>query len=60
MKVSIDRIDSSKGYTKNNIQCVGGIVNKSKNELSDAEYLELCRAVVGNAERAGTAICSGE
>jgi hypothetical protein len=46
MKASIDRIDSNKGYTKNNIQIVGQIVNKSKNIMSMEEYIDLCKSVV--------------
>lgn len=39
--VSIDRIDSSKGYEKDNIVLCRGIVNLVKNELSIDELLEI-------------------
>jgi hypothetical protein len=45
MIASIDRIDSSKGYTKNNIQIVGAVVNKAKNTMSVAEFVDMCRSV---------------
>jgi len=36
--ISIDRIDSSKGYTVNNIQLVGATINIMKNDVSDTEF----------------------
>ena len=48
LKASVDRIDSNKGYTMNNVQIVASIVNKSKNVLSDAEYVEMCVTVARN------------
>lgn len=43
--MSIDRIDSSKGYTKDNIQWVDKDVNMAKQSLSMKEFIELCRKV---------------
>ncbi len=43
--VSLDRIDSSKGYEKGNIQLVTIQVNIGKNNLSDAEFLRFCYLV---------------
>lgn len=43
--VSIDRIDSSKDYTKDNIQLVIDIINKAKNVLSNSEFISLCKEV---------------
>lgn len=44
--VSIDRIDSTKGYTKDNVQLVCSVINfmKSNLKLSDFEYY--CKAIV--------------
>lgn len=36
--ISIDRIDSNKGYTVNNIQLVGAVINIMKNDMSDKEF----------------------
>jgi len=38
--VSIDRIDSSKGYTKNNIQLVCQAINFGKNQYTNQEMIE--------------------
>lgn len=43
---SLDRIDSSKGYTKGNIQWVHKDINYMKNDFSSKEFLGLCNAVV--------------
>jgi hypothetical protein len=37
---SLDRIDSSKGYTKDNIQWVHKVVNKMKMDHSEKEFME--------------------
>jgi len=37
--ISIDRIDSSKGYTKDNIQLVGSIINIMKNDIKEEDFL---------------------
>jgi hypothetical protein len=42
---SLDRIDSSKGYRKGNIQLVARIVNEMKGALPIEEYKEMCVAV---------------
>lgn len=44
-KVSIDRIDSSKGYTKDNIQLVCFIVNQAKSDLSDDVFIDMCQKI---------------
>jgi len=38
--LSIDRIDSNKGYTKDNVVLVSAIVNTMKNDLSENEFLK--------------------
>ena len=44
--ISIDRIDSSVGYFKNNIQLVREIVNRMKSDQSEEEFITLCNAIV--------------
>ena len=43
--MSIDRIDSSLGYTPNNIVICCWRINKMKNTCSSNEFLELCRDI---------------
>ncbi len=43
---SLDRIDSNKGYIKGNVQWVHKNINLAKQELSDSDFIELCRSVV--------------
>lgn len=45
---SVDRIDSSKGYTKDNIQIVHKLVNRSKQDMSDEDFYILCKNVYLN------------
>lgn len=42
---SLDRVDSAKGYTKENVQWVDKIVNKMKWDLSVGEFVQRCRQV---------------
>jgi len=42
---SLDRIDSSVGYTKNNVQWVHKDVNKMKQDLDEKRFKELCKMV---------------
>lgn len=42
---SVDRKDSSKGYTLDNIQWVHKTINKMKNNLNEIEFIELCRKI---------------
>lgn len=44
--LSVDRIDSTKGYSKDNVQLVCMAANQMKNDLSMSEFLELCGAVL--------------
>lgn len=44
--VSIDRIDSSKGYTMDNIQLVCMACNQMKNDLTEKELYEFCKNIV--------------
>ena len=43
---SIDRKDSRLGYTKSNIQIASALVNKSKGEMTDDEFFDMCCDVV--------------
>lgn len=45
---SLDRIDSSKGYTKENVQWVHKDINQIKWDLSHARFLELCKTITEN------------
>jgi hypothetical protein len=42
-----DRIDSSKGYTTNNIWLVCDWVNRAKSDLTKEELLLLSRGIIG-------------
>jgi len=42
---SLDRIDSTKPYTTDNIQWVHSMVNMCKNKYSQQQFVEMCRAV---------------
>lgn len=44
---SLDRIDSKKGYIKNNIQWVHKKVNKIKSNLDEKEFIEWCQKISG-------------
>lgn len=43
--ISVDRIDSNKDYTKDNIQLVGAIINRIKSDLSNEQFLDICNMV---------------
>lgn len=45
LKASIDRIDSKKGYTKDNIQIICAPLNMMKGILTNSEFLSWCRLV---------------
>jgi len=44
--ISIDRIDSKKGYTKDNIQLICAIVNRYKMHLSQEELMTITKKLV--------------
>lgn len=45
---SLDRIDSSVGYTENNLQWVHRDINKMKNSFKQDYFLEMCNLIVKN------------
>ncbi len=44
-RASLDRKDSSEGYTPDNVQLVTDIVNRCKNMYAESEFLEMCQQV---------------
>lgn len=46
---SLDRIDSSKGYTKNNVQWVHKDLNRMKWNLPDHEFINYCKLVAAHS-----------
>lgn len=42
---SLDRIDSTKGYEKGNVQWVHTMVNMSKNKYTQCDFVKMCEAV---------------
>lgn len=42
---SLDRIDSTKGYTKDNIQWVHKDINKMKMDITQKEFIKLCKEI---------------
>lgn len=48
---SIDRINSSKGYTKDNVRLVCIIVNLALNEFGDQDFSKMCVEFVNNTNR---------
>jgi hypothetical protein len=44
-RASLDRIDSSKGYTKDNVQLVAYIVNIVKSDLSENDLFKMCKLI---------------
>lgn len=45
---SVDRIDSTKGYTKENVQIVLKTINKIKMDLPENDFYKLCKLVYFN------------
>lgn len=46
--ISVDRIDSNKDYTKDNIQLVCAMTNIIKYKLSSDKFIELCKKISKN------------
>ena len=47
--ISIDRIDSSVGYVRGNVQFVCDVANRMKQDLSQKELLVWCERILGAA-----------
>lgn len=47
--LSIDRIDSNKGYTIDNIQLVGALINIMKNDISERDFLFFVSTIAINS-----------
>jgi len=47
--ISIDRIDSSIGYVRGNVQFVCDVVNRMKQDLPQKELLMWCKRILGTA-----------
>lgn len=47
--ISIDRIDSSAGYVRGNVQFVCDVVNRMKQDLRQKELLLWCNRILGVA-----------
>jgi hypothetical protein len=48
---SLDRIDNSKGYEKNNIRWVSRSINLMKNDMLDSKVWELCELIYLNYKK---------
>lgn len=44
--LSIDRIDSAKGYTRDNVQLVTMAANQMKNDLTIDELVDMCKRII--------------
>jgi hypothetical protein len=49
--LSIDRIDSDRGYTEDNIQLVCVAANKMKRDTDQSEFIRWCRMIADHADR---------
>jgi predicted DNA-binding transcriptional regulator AlpA len=47
---SLDRIDSSKGYTEDNVQWVHKIVNVMKQDIPENIFISICQLIVNNRQ----------
>ena len=50
---TIDRIDNSKGYSKDNVQITCVLANLIKRHLSNDKFIELCNAVTTQQKNLG-------
>lgn len=46
--VSVDRIDSNKGYLKDNVQLVCMVINQMKSDLNLDELKYYCQEIIKN------------
>lgn len=54
-RASLDRIDSSKGYTEDNVQLVADFVNRMKYQLSKKELLSSCQLILEHNKQSHSA-----
>jgi hypothetical protein len=47
---SLDRIDSSKGYSSGNIQWVHTMVNMTKNKYPQDKFIQMCIAIANKSK----------
>jgi len=47
-RASIDRIDNSKGYVIGNVRFISYMANIARNNMTDIELIQFCRAVSGH------------
>ena len=50
---SIDKIDSNKGYTQDNVRLVCVIVNLSLNEFGEENFKTMCQSYINNSKNKG-------
>ncbi len=53
--ISVDRIDSDRGYVEGNVRLVCMAVNAFRSTMNDAELLKFAKALVANMEAASIA-----
>lgn len=58
-RASLDRIDSAKGYTTDNIQLVVVVANRFKGQMAQLDFIELCRRVVHHIDALPASTISG-
>lgn len=51
---SLDRIDSNLGYVESNIRLVAWIVNHTRGNLTDLEFIDMCNKVSYNMSKENT------
>ena len=49
--LSLDQIDAGKGYKEGNVQWLAWCVNRAKGDLSNEDFLGMCKAVLGKEQR---------
>ncbi len=49
---SLDRIDSSKGYTEDNVQWIHKDINKMKMDFDEKYFVEMCKLITNNQNHA--------
>jgi hypothetical protein len=49
--VSLDRIDSSIGYVRGNLQLVTAVVNRMKQEFPQEDFLQMCETITNYTQK---------